>query len=586
MFKSYRFKLLIAYMAVITVLLTFLGGMVFVSFKNYYLNNLETRLTKEAYLIGDMIQYRNQAEGAARSYQEICNVAAQDSATRITIINTDGVVLGDSSAQPETMENHGNRPEVYAALHGEIGVEMRYSDTINMNMLYVAVPFNNQEMQGAVRMAVPLADLQVIYRHILSAMLAAVLISLLLGLIISFILAKYFSRPLHDITEAVKDMAGGNLQRRTLFHSSDELGVLARSFNEMGQHIEQSMLEVSEVKNRLQALLDNTVNGIIMIGAEGKLAYANPASVSILGLRDDFMGRKYAEVINTYELLDMIDEAKAGRKAVKRSIVLHMLGEKTVEANVVPIGNEKAASDDILLVLNDISEIKRLEKVRKDFIANVSHELKTPVAAISGFSETLLDEGGQNPENVAEFTRIIYDEAQRLTLLINDLLELSKLESDENRLDMQAIDLGQLVYENIERMTKVARLRNIDIRYRPPSRPVKIISDSNSINQILSNLIDNAIKYSNDEGWIEVKLEERRDLVKVGIIDSGIGIPEKELPRIFERFYRVDKARSRKTGGTGLGLAIVKHLVENLGGKITVESNPENGSTFTFTLPK
>jgi len=586
MFKSYRWKLLSAYLLVITILLALFGGIVFVNAKNYYLKNLEDRLTNEALLVADMTKYRSGPSDATRSYQGICDIAAKDSAARITIIKADGVVLGDSSAQSDQMDLHNNRPEVYAALHGEIGVEMRYSDTLKMNMLYVAVPFDNQEINGVVRMAMPLTDLQGIYKHILSALLMAVLLCALLALILSFILAQYFSRPLQDITAAVQDMARGNLKRRTSYHSNDEMGVLAEAFNEMGQHIEQSMGEVSEVKKRLEALLNNTVNGIVMIGAEGRLTYANPAAASLLGLHDDFMGRKHIEVISTYELLDMIDQARNSMQAVKRSIVLHTLGARTVEANVVPIRNEQITSQDILLVLNDITEIKRLEKVRKDFIANVSHELKTPVATISGFAETVLDESGKNQENVIEFTQIIYDEAQRLSLLIYDLLELSKLESDENNLNMQTLDLSHLVGENVDRMVKVARLRKINIEYNQPPKSIELISDPDSINQILSNLLDNAIKYSMDEGQIEVKLEELSDQVKISVSDSGIGIPGKEIPRIFERFYRVDKARSRKTGGTGLGLAIVKHLVENLGGQITVESTLGQGSTFSFTIPK
>ena len=586
MFRSYRWKLLSSYLLVITILLGLLGGMGFVNFKNYYLKNLEERLTKEALLVADMTKYRNGAEDIIRSYQEICDTAAQDSFARITIIKADGVVLGDSSAQSDQMDLHNNRPEVYAALHGEIGVEMRYSDTLKINMLYVAVPFTNQDINGVVRIAMPLTELQSIYNHILLVIFIAVVLCGLLAFILSFILAQYFSRPLQNITAAVKDMARGNLKRRTSYHSNDEMGVLAEAFNEMGQHIEQSMGEVSEVKKRLEALLNNTVNGIVMIGAEGRLTYANPAAASLLGLHDDFMGRKHIEVISTYELLDMIDQARNSMQAVKRSIVLHTLGARTVEANVVPIRNEQITSQDILLVLNDITEIKRLEKVRKDFIANVSHELKTPVATISGFAETVLDESGKNQENVMEFTQIIYDEAQRLSLLIYDLLELSKLESDENNLNMQTLDLSHLVGENVDRMVKVARLRKINIEYNQPPKSIELISDPDSINQILSNLLDNAIKYSMDEGQIEVKLEELSDQVKISVSDSGIGIPGKEIPRIFERFYRVDKARSRKTGGTGLGLAIVKHLVENLGGQITVESTLGQGSTFSFTIPK
>ncbi|MDD3364593.1 MAG: ATP-binding protein [Syntrophomonas sp.] len=586
MIKSYRWKLVAAYLLVITFLLVLLGGIGYINFKNYYLNNMEERLTKEAFLVADMCQYRIGDNATTRSYQDICETAAQDSTARVTIVNAEGLVLGDSSAEPDKMENHSTRPEVYAALHGGIGIEMRYSDTLDMNMLYVAVPLNTGDVKGAVRIAMPLAALQVIYNNVFSGMLMAALLCGLLAFLLSFMLAQYFSHPLRDITEAVQDMARGNLKRRTSFHSADEMGILAQAFNDMGQHIEQSMYEVSEVKNRLEALLNNTVNGIVMIGNDGRVVYANPAAICLLGLGTHFVGKKHVELITTYELLAMIDEAKISLHPVKRTIVLHTLGARIIEANVVPIKNEALATQDILVVLNDITELKRLEQVRKDFVANVSHELKTPVTSISGFAETLLDEGGKNSDNVMEFTTIIYDEAQRLSNLINGLLELSKLESDEFKLNLQTVSINKLVSATVERMSKLAGLRNILVNYTEPKDILELTSDPALIDQILMNLLDNAIKYSADRGQVDIKVEDLSDKVRISVKDNGIGIPEKEMARIFERFYRVDKARSRKTGGTGLGLAIVKHLVENLKGQVTVESTVGKGSTFTITLPK
>jgi two-component system phosphate regulon sensor histidine kinase PhoR len=298
------------------------------------------------------------------------------------------------------------------------------------------------------------------------------------------------------------------------------------------------------------------------------------------------MGSKYVEIITPYELLAMIDEAKSSRQSVKRSIVLHTLGARIIEANVVPITNAGLDTQDILLIFNDITEMKRLEQVRKDFIANVSHELKTPVASISGFAETLLAEGGKDPDNVVEFNRIIYDEAQRLAHLINDLLELSKLESDEFSLNLQKVKITRLVDDMVVRMSKIAGLRNIHINYDNPGDIPEMNSDPELIDLILINLLDNAINYSSAGGQIDVGLEDLGDRVKIRVRDNGIGIPEQDIPRIFERFYRVDRARSRKTGGTGLGLAIVKHLAENLKGEITVESALGKGSTFSFTFPR
>jgi len=586
LFRSYRTKLVSAYLLLIAMLLLLLGSAGYVQFKDYYLRNLETWLTKEAYLVADMTKYRNGGTQSSRSYQDICSTAALDSAVRITIIAANGLVLGDSSVASENLESHGDRPEVYAALHGEVGVEMRFSDTLGIEMLYVAVPFDDGQNRGAVRLAMPLTELNAIYHQALAFILLVALLCGLLAIGLSFALAQYFSRPLRDITSAVMDMAGGNLTRRTGVRSNDEMGILAHAFNEMGQHIETSMQAETAAKNRLEAILINTVNGIVLIDAEGRIAYANPAALSLLGLSDPVTGRKYVEMINPYEILTMIDEAKHNMVPVKRSLVLHTLGSKIIEANVVPIPAQNADSPDILVVMNDISELKRLEQVRKDFVANVSHELKTPVAAISGFAETLRDQGAGDPASVAEFSGIIYDEAQRLAMMINRLLELSKLESEQYPLKITEINLNQLLGDTVNRMSKSAALRNIELSYRQPAQEVNLVSDSNQIDQILMNLLDNAIKYSPDGGKIEIELAQEDKKALIIVEDHGTGIPEQDLSRIFERFYRVDKDRSRKTGGTGLGLAIVKHLAESLGGEIKVTSQLGSGSTFTVILPK
>ncbi len=584
--KSFGWKLSAAFLVTIALLLLLLSGFGYAEFKKYYLNNLEVRLTREAYLVSDMTRYRSAEGNTVRSYQDICIIAARDSLTRVTIIDGDGTVLGDSEVAPEQLDNHSSRPEVYTALHGGIGVEIRYSDTLGVNMLYVAVPFNNGDKSGAVRMAMPMSDLQAIYTNTLIWILGTALVCGLLAVLLSFILVRYFSRPIKEITAAVQDMAKGNLRRRISLHNNDETGILAHAFNEMGQHIEEKVRQISEVKNRLEVILHTTVNGIMLIDGDQRLVYANPSANELLGLGENFIGRKYAEMVTAYEILAMLDEARSSGQPVKQLVVLYTRGERTIEANVVPVFNQESVTGDILVVLNDVTEMKRLEKVRKDFVANVSHELKTPVTAISGFAETLLENSGKDPDSAAEFTRIIYDEAQRLALLINSLLTLSRLESENVHLNIQAVELKSLIRDTINRMSKLAVLKNITIDYKPPAETVEINSDPELIDPVLINLLDNAIKYSPAGSQVEVGLENLSDQVIITVKDHGIGIPVAEVPRIFERFYRVDKARSRKTGGSGLGLAIVKHLVENLNGQVAVTSTLGHGSTFSVTLFK
>ena len=586
MIRSYRSKLVASFLAVILLLLVLLGSVGYSYYKTTYLSNLESRLTREAYLVADMTRFRAGDGPALRSYTDICMTAARDSATRVTIIDSQGVVLGDSEVDPATLDNHSSRPEVYIALQGRIGIDIRYSDTLAMNMLYVAVPFSNEEDSGAVRLALPLAELQAIYNSALTGILLATLLCGLIAVLLGLWLAQRISRPVKDITVAVKDLAGGNLRRRIFIHSGDEIEDLAHAFNDMAQHIEQNIDEVTEVRNYLQAILDNTVNGVLMIGPDDRVVYANPVSASLLALGSEIPGKKYVEIITTYELLAMIDEVKQKGESTKRNIVLHTLGGKIIEANVVPIGDSSTSVRDILVILNDITEIKHLEQVRKDFVANVSHELKTPVASISGFAETLLAEGGKDPVTAQEFTRIIYKETQRLSRLINDLLELSKLEADAFKLQLQAVDLNRLVEDAVARMATTASFKNIEIVYSHPGTAVQLNSDPGLIDLVLINLLDNAVNYSTDGGRVEVGLVDLGEKVKISVKDNGIGIPVRDIPRIFERFYRVDKARTRKTGGTGLGLSIVKHIVENLNGQVAVESTEGRGSAFYVTLPK
>lgn len=584
MFRTFRWKLTGSYLLLIMLLLIIAGGLVFSSFKSYYLQNLELRLTREANLIADMARYIG--SDTTDSYQELCVIASRDSDTRVSIINQDGVVLGDSEFDTRQMEIHKSRPEVYQALHGKVGVAMRYSTTEKIKMLYVAVPFVNQEESGVVRLAMPLAELAAINKRILIIMLVALLVAAFLATILSLLMAKRFSGPLDEITTGVQDMAGGNLERRICYQGDDELGILARAFNDMAEHIEHGVSEISEVKNRFEALLENTVNGILMADAEGRISYANPVALALIGIQGSIIGRNKSEVINNYEILETIDQVKKDLKPVRKELILHNLAEKTVEVNIVPIMDAKTTTQGVLVVLNDISELKRLEQVRKDFVANVSHELKTPLATISGFAETLLDDEGKNPEAAMEFNRIIYDEAQRLNNLINGLLELSRIEAEQAELNIQPTNIAEVLQHTINIAQRQYNHNNISLHCISASCHPVIKSDPVLIAHVLSNLLDNAIKYSPENGQIDVILKELEDRVVVTVQDNGMGIPQHELSRIFERFYRVDKARSRKTGGSGLGLSIVKHLVENLGGQISVESTPGVGSKFSFMLFK
>ncbi|MDD3022769.1 MAG: ATP-binding protein [Syntrophomonadaceae bacterium] len=587
MFNSFRWKLTGTYMIIIVIILAAMGITLSWTFKDYYMDNVKSNLIYEAVLVAEMAESFKEEGEPKHFMQEVCAIAGRDTENRVTIVNEDGLVLGDSQFDPQTMDRHNNRPEIYQALQGKTGVELRLSDTAKVQMLYVAVPFTAGDIKGAVRIAQPLTQVEELYRQVSFIVLLAIFLIGLVALALSIAIAKRVTRPLQDLTAGVQDMTQGNLKLRIAYQSEDEVGILANAVNHMAQSLDNSINEMSEVNSRLEALLCNTVNGILMVDHEGRVNYANPVAFTLLSLKDNYLGRKHVEIIGNYELLGIIDKVRAELNPLRRNIVLHTLGEKVVEVNVLPLSNNKdGAAGGVLVVLNDISEITRLEEVRKDFVANVSHELKTPVATISGFAETLMNEGDLGTEHVKEFSSIIYEESQRLSRIINRLLELSRLESYQQQLNSRLIDMGAVIEYAINIVKKRSNSPELNISFTKPAEAVCIAGDEDLIVQIMLNLLDNAINYSSRGQEISVSLEESEETIKVSVADKGEGIPEKDLPRIFERFYRVDKTRSKKTGGTGLGLSIVKHLVENHGGQVGVKSQLGQGSVFYFILPK
>lgn len=586
MFSTFRSRLTITYIIIIAVILSITGVFLSVFFKNYYFSSVNSSLLHEARLVTEMIGYYNGQDDLPKFFQQVCRKAAQGTDTRVTIVDDNGRVLGDSIYKPEQMEIHKDRPEIYQALQNGSGMETRYSETAGIRMLYVAVGFHHDDLKGAVRLARPLTEVEAFYHRVLYTLLLAVLLTGLLGAAISIAIAGKFSRPVARITDAVVDMAQGNLKRRIRYQGNDELGKLVGAINNMSEHLDHTIDEISAVKNRLEALLENTVNGIIMIDTDKRMAYINPAAAALLGLEKNPLGRKVIEVIKSYELLQLIDQVRDETENICQRIRVYNPDKRDMEVNVVPIDDGDREAISILVVMNDITETRRLEQVRKDFVANISHELKTPIATISGFAETMLSEDGESAEHVEEFSTIIFEEAQRMKKLINDLLELSRLETGKPQLNIQPINMVKLINESIELVKMRNPILKVRIEFSKPGEVLWINGDLDSITHIIENLLDNALNYSNEGGVITVTLERQGEKgVKVGVRDQGEGIPEAELPRIFERFYRVDKARSRKTGGTGLGLAIVKHLVENHGGNLEVQSYPGEGSVFSFTLP-
>jgi two-component system phosphate regulon sensor histidine kinase PhoR len=585
--KTFRWRLTRNFVVITVIFLTLSLVSSYFIFKDFYMKEIEGNITDQTILAADLLTGTYMQEDTAY-LQRLSDKISSESGVRVTIVDSNnGNVLADSEFDSSFLEPHDARPEISKAIGGQIASDIRFSDTARINMLYVAVPFKNDTLSGVIRLAKPIDEIKKVLLKILSILLLTVVLTALAAFAVSAVAANRLSRPLSDISEAVKDIAQGNFKRRIYKQSDQEFEQLSAAVNNMAEYLERYLNEISEVKSQLEAVLDNTVNGILMLDYEGRIKYVNPAARELLFSHKDPIGKKHIEAISNYELLEIIDGIKNHSHSIKTNIILHSHGSRIIEINAQAISTTRGEQNDsILVVLNDITEIKHLEQVRKDFIANVTHELKTPIASISGFAETMLTEKVDTQEEFREFSQIIYNEAKRLTDLINELFELSRLESSKRLINLQPADINSIIEATVKLVEKKPEVKDYQIVFNKPGNPVWIKTDADSVVQIMINLLDNAVKYSEPESEIKITLDETPSEIVVSVIDKGEGISEKECSRIFERFYRTDKARSRKTGGTGLGLAIVKHLAENLGGRVGVNSKPGEGSSFFFSLPK
>ncbi len=408
---------------------------------------------------------------------------------------------------------------------------------------------------------------------------------LLSGTLLGIRLAGGIRRPLAEISAVARRIAAGDWEAEVRHPTGDEIGDLALALNAISSAIREKSRQLTESKGRLEAVLANMESGVALFDRSGRIDLVNPSAERILGIskQDDF-GRTYVETLKNYPLIRIIDEVLKSGKPQSGEIALIFPSELILEAHAAPVFGEWQEPRGVVLVLHDISEIRRLERVRAEFVANVSHELKTPVTAVKGFAETLLEGALYNSRACEEFVSIIGEEAERLNRLINDLLSLSRIESRELKLQLEPLELGPEIKQIVDKIKPRFQKKELALGVTDPGHPVVALADRDRLEQVLLNLLENSLMYTPSGGRVEVGVQEEQGVVVVSVRDTGIGIPPDDLPRIFERFYRVDRARSRKLGGTGLGLAIVKHIVEAQGGRVWVESELGKGSTFYFTM--
>ena len=577
------------YLLVIVLSLVAVSWYASSSIKEFYIDRTTSELEARAGLFERRIA-RYFEGGDERKLDSICNELGSISGTRITVIDPTGVVLCDSKKDPARMENHGDRPELIEALAGIVGRSIRYSGTLRRDFMYVAVPVKKDgEIVGAVRASLPLAFIDENLRGMYFKIVIGGIVVAIIGGIVSFAVSRRISRPLEEMKRGVARFANDELSYRLPVRDLEEIGDLAEVMNEMAARLEDRIKTVIRQRNEQEAVFSSMVEGLLAVDTDERIIKVNRAASTFLGVDAEAVsGRTIQEVVRNPALQNFVARALSTVEPVEGDIVLHNgSGERFLQAHGTQLYNPGGERRGAVIVLNDVTRLRRLENVRRDFVANVSHELKTPITSIKGFVETLQDGAINVPRDAEHFLNIIAKQADRMNSIIEDLLLISRVEQEveKEKIRFETGKVRAVLQEAIQVVESKGNNKDIKIELECPDTLLARINPA-LLEQAVINLVDNAIKYSEPGGRVTVSAQQGAEEVLVSVADRGCGVEKEHLPRLFERFYRVDKARSRKLGGTGLGLAIVKHIVQAHRGRVTVESTPNEGSTFSIHLPK
>ena len=557
------------------------------SLRDFYFARLAEDLEARGRLVRYQLAERFRGSRTAE-LDGLCKTLGEETSTRITLIAADGTVLGDTKADPATMGNHADRPEVLDAIATGVGKSVRYSETLRMMEMYLAIPMKGRgDLVGTVRMALPVTGIEeALWAARRKILLAGVGIALAAA-VLTWIISRLVSRPLEDMERGAHHFARGDLDYRLRVPKSEEAARLAEALNQMAVQLKDRMSKLEEQRNKQESLLSSMVEGVISVDADENVITLNRAAGALFRVEpSEAEGRPLQEVVCNPSLQRFVAKALATDGITEGEVVLSGGKEHTLQAHSTPLLNGRNQQVGAMIVMDDITALRHLEAVRRDFVANVSHELKTPITSIKGFVETLRDGALLDLREAPRFLEIVAKETDRLDAIVKDLLSLSQVEQDAKQ--------GYVEFKKCKlREVLEAAIRYCEAKVEEQRMIIRLICDEDIVarinprllEQAVANLIDNAVKYSNPHGEIRVEADRSDSGIVIRVSDEGSGIEEEHLPRLFERFYRVDKARSRKLGGTGLGLAIVKHIAQAHGGRVTVRSTRGVGSAFAIHLP-
>ncbi|MEW6409903.1 MAG: ATP-binding protein [Nitrospirota bacterium] len=603
--KSLLWKLIIFYIGITSAVLIFTQIYITGAIERYFIDITAEKLREHARLISHHLSTLK----IPIDYQSQVVLFKKMTDARITVIAPDGRVIADTDESPEGMENHLMRPEIQDAIQTGVGRSIRHSSTVRKDMLYVAVTFgSSKESQGGIlRLSMTLT----VVKDTINTIGVRVALASAAGLLALFTVSVLFSRSItsgiRDIVSFSRKIASGDLKHRLIKDTEDELGMLKENLNLMASDLTEKISTINRERLRFEAVLKGMIDGLLLIDRKGIVVLANESFYRLFNISDSIEGKLFIEVLRNNDLLEILEKAYNTNEFVTSDVTLQRPVEKIVTVDAVPIYGSDNKSTGTALIIHDITKIKTLEKIRRDFVANVSHELKTPVSAIKGFTETLLGGAIENRDDALKFLKIIASHVERLSRLINDLLTLSEIESGNVHLDIKPITLREVIDPIFFLLRPMAEDKGIMMVSDIPVDLPEVLADRDYLSQMLLNLLDNAIKFTPEGGNVSVRARrvksselgarskeipelitqhsELTDFVEVSVEDTGIGISPHHIPRLGERFYRIDPSRSRELGGTGLGLAIVKHLVNLHNGSLKIESAIGKGTKVSIVLP-
>jgi len=582
-------RILLSYLLITPLLLISLELYLSGTVKDNYISNLKESLTTQGRLIADQIpvSFTNNLDDFCKKYKE-------KTGARVTIINSSGKVLGDSDEPSGQMENHSDRQEIRDAEISDVGSSIRYSKTLQKNLLYLAIAVNRGSEKNILRLSVPFHDVETAMKTIRIRIIVASLAVSFIVIVFGLIQIRRLTRSIEEITAFSKDVAAGNFRKRLFLKEKGELAELGMNISNMAGELHGRLLQSDEEKQKVEAILRNMSDGLVLTDTKGTILLSNDAIRNLFGIQSDIQGKTLIEALRNAELMEIVENVVSSKGKILREISISQPKELYLMATATPFYSSQVERElsGVVLTFHDITRLRKLEEIRKDFVANVSHEIKTPITAIKGFAETLLEGALDDRENARKFLKTIKNHSERLNSLVSDLLTLSRIELGDVQIDKRPVNLNEIIDSVFTTLGEKAQRKGLYLKKQISSEVDVVQADRDRLIQILLNLSDNGIKFT-DKGGVMVKVKseklkvenEEKNFIEISVEDTGTGIPRKNLPRIGERFYRVDRARSRELGGTGLGLAIVKHLVKAHGWEMKIESDEGKGTTVRIICP-